>query len=309
MAESALVVRALCKQYGGALAVDHIDMRIERGQIYGLVGKNGAGKTTLIRMITAQTMPQSGEIELFGASGKELGRMRARMGSIVETPSFYPYLTAYQNLEYYRLQRGITLKNCVEETLQIVGLADTKEKKFKNFSLGMKQRLGLGLAIMSQPDLLMLDEPINGLDPMGIVQFRDILQRLNAEKHVTILISSHILTELSNLATHYGFIERGRMMQQISAKEIGERCQECLEIVVDDATRACVALEQRLNCREYEAFPENRIRVYAFVREPARVAKALTDGGAAVSAINTHTTNLEEYYMDLLKQANSAQGV
>ena len=230
MAENVLVTRRLCKQYGPAIAVDHIDMRIEKGQIYGLVGKNGAGKTTLIRMIASQSVPTSGEIELFGATGKSLGRMRARTGAIVETPSFYPYLTASQNLEYYRLQRGIAVKNCVEDTLEMVGLADTKDKKFKNFSLGMKQRLGLGLAIMSQPDLLLLDEPINGLDPMGIIEFRDILLQLNADKNITILISSHILSELSNLATHYGFIEKGRMIQQISAKEISERCRECLEL-------------------------------------------------------------------------------
>ncbi len=307
MAENVLVTRRLCKQYGPAIAVDHIDMRIEKGQIYGLVGKNGAGKTTLIRMITSQSVPTSGEIELFGATGKSLGRMRARTGAIVETPSFYPYLTASQNLEYYRLQRGIAVKNCVEDTLEMVGLADTKDKKFKNFSLGMKQRLGLGLAIMSQPDLLLLDEPINGLDPMGIIEFRDILLQLNADKNITILISSHILSELSNLATHYGFIEKGRMIQQISAKEISERCRECLELVVDDTTRAAVALEQRLNCEEYEIFPENTIRIYSFLKEPALVTRALTDSGVAISAINTHGSNLEEYYLSLLKQADGAE--
>lgn len=308
MAENVLALRGLCKQYGSATVVDRVDMCIQKGQIYGLVGKNGAGKTTLMRMITAQTAPQAGEIELFGATGKALPRMRARTGSIIETPSFYPFLTAHQNLEFYRQQQGIAIKNCVQETLQLVGLADTQNKKFKNFSLGMKQRLGLGLAIMGQPDLLLLDEPINGLDPMGIIQFRDILLRLNTEKGVTILISSHILSELSNLATHYGFIDQGQMLQQTSAQEISERCQECLEFIVDDVAQAAVALERQLGCRDYQVFPEGRIRVYAHLHDPARVTRALTDGGVAISSIQSHKTDLEAYYLDLLQQSGSEKG-
>lgn len=308
MAEDVLVVRRLCKKYGAALVADHIDLRIERGQIYGLVGKNGAGKTTLLRMITAQTRPLSGEIELFGATGKALDRMRSRIGAIVETPSFYPFLTAYQNLEYYRRQRGLALKRCVEDTLQAVGLAETKSKKYKDFSLGMKQRLGLGLAIMGRPDLLLLDEPVNGLDPMGIIQLRNILLRLNAEQNVTILISSHILSELANLATHYGFMDKGRMIQQVSAQEISARCQECLELEVDDVNRAAVALERQLGCKDYEIFPENRIWVYAFQRDPVRVTKALTDGGVAITAIHTHGTDLEGYYTGLLARTDAEGG-
>ena len=170
MAEQVMEARGLTKRYGNALAVDHVDLHLEKGQIYGLVGRNGAGKTTIIRMITAQTTPTEGEITLFGANTpKALASMRARTGAMVETPSFYPYLDARQNLEYYRIQRGIPGKHAVEEALEAAGLTDTGKKKFKHFSLGMKQRLGLALALMNRPDFLLLDEPINGLDPEGIV--------------------------------------------------------------------------------------------------------------------------------------------
>ena len=304
MADNVLVTRGLCKRYGATMAVDHVDLRVEHGQIYGLVGKNGAGKTTLMRMITSQSRPSGGEIELFGASDpRSLGRMRERMGAVIETPSFYPFLTAEQNLEYYRLQRGIAGKDCVKEALRLVGLGDTRNKKFKQFSLGMKQRLGLALAILGSPDLLLLDEPINGLDPMGIVQFRDLLLRLNAERQITILISSHILSEIANLATHYGFIDGGRMLQQIAARDIEECCRECLELTVDDAPKAAVSLESRLYCTSYEILPENRIRIYAFLEDPVKVTAALTEDGVRVHTINTRGTNLEDYFLRLLERS------
>ena len=209
MAEYVLVTRALTKRYGAAAAVDGVDLAVEKGQIYGLVGRNGAGKTTIIRMLTAQTVPTTGEIELFGqATEKGLATARARTGAMVETPSFYPYLTARENLEYYRRQRGIPGAQCVDRALEQVGLHDAGKKKFKQFSLGMKQRLGLALALMNHPDLLLLDEPINGLDPEGIVEFRNILLELNRQRETTILISSHILSELSNIATHGAGLRR-----------------------------------------------------------------------------------------------------
>ncbi len=209
MAERILATRQLTKRYGHTAVLQRVDMHIEQGQIYGLVGKNGAGKTTLMRLIAAQSLPSEGVIELFGkTSPRDLNAQRARVGAIIETPSFYPFLTAEQNLEYYRIQRGIPSRASVGEALELAGLSGAARKKFKHFSLGMKQRLGLALAVMGDPELLLLDEPINGLDPMGIVQFREILQNLNAQRRVTILISSHILSELSNLATHYGFLDR-----------------------------------------------------------------------------------------------------
>lgn len=303
MQESVLITRQLCKRYGEFMAVDHVNLRVEKGQIYGLVGKNGAGKTTLMRMITSQSIPTSGDIELFGQTSKKgLREARGRLGAVVETPCFYPFLTAKENLEYYRIQRGIPGKTCVEEILELVELGDTGKKKFKNFSLGMKQRLGLALAMMSRPDLLILDEPINGLDPMGIVHFRKVLWRLNEEAHITIMISSHILSELSNLATHYGFIDEGRLLQQTTAKEIQQACRECIEIVVDDTAKAAAALEKELQCRDYEVLPENHIKVYAFLGEPAKITQALIRSDVNIVEINSRGANLEDYYLSLLKQ-------
>ena len=301
MSEIVLALRGLTKRYGNHLAVDHVDLSLEQGQIYGLVGRNGAGKTTIIRMITAQTIPTGGEIELFGATGeRELGQMRQRTGVMVETPSFYHYLTARENLEYYRLQRGIPGRHVTEEALEDVGLAGTGKKKFKNFSLGMKQRLGLALALMNRPDLLLLDEPINGLDPEGIVEFRNLLLELNRQRETTILISSHILSELSNVATHYGFLDQGHMLEQISAQKLREKCRACLQLTVDDASKAALALEQRLDTREYEVLPGNVLRLYAFLDRPQVVTATLVEEGVALIGAESKNADLEDYFLGLI---------
>ena len=301
MAEHVLSTQALTKRYGAATAVHRVDMTIEKGQIYGLVGRNGAGKTTIIRMITAQTMPSSGTLSLFGAQEPQvLDRMRARTGAMVENPSFYPYLTAKQNLEYYRIQRGIPGPQVVEAALEQVGLADTGKKKFKHVSLGMKQRLGLALALMNQPDFLLLDEPINGLDPEGIVEFRTLLLRLNRERQITILISSHILSELENLATHYGFLDGGILVEQVSAQALKEKCRACIELQVDDAAKAALLLERELDTRDYEVLPGNVLRLYCHMDEPQRVTACLVNGGVALFAIENKGANLEDYFLSLI---------
>ena len=301
MAEIVLATRGLTKRYGGHLAVDNANITIEKGQIYGLVGRNGAGKTTLIRMITAQTVPTEGDISLFGAKDeRENRRMRARLGTMVETPGFYPYLTARQNLEYYRLQRGIPGRRAVDEVLEAVGLDKTGTKRFKDFSLGMKQRLGLALALMGRPDLLLLDEPINGLDPEGIVEFRDLLLRLNRERQTTILISSHILPELANLATCYGFLDHGVLLEQISAAGLEEKCRACLELHVDDAAKAAQVLELELGARDYEVLTPRVIRLYSHLEEPERVTKALVLGGVSLSAAESRGADLETYFLRLI---------
>ena len=299
MEASLLTTRDLCKNYRGP-AVDHVSLEVKQGQIFGLVGKNGAGKTTLIRMATGQTMPTSGELALFGeTSVRGLERMRGRLGCMVETPSFFPYLTARENLEYYRIQRGIPGKESVEKALQQVNLTDTGRKKFKNFSLGMKQRLGLALAIMGRPDLLLLDEPINGLDPMGIVEFRDILLNLNRDQGTTILVSSHILSELSNLATHYGFLEKGRLLEQVSAEEIRSRCRDCLEIRVDDAAKAVTALE-KLEVRDLEVLTDGVIRLYSHLDKPQVISRALAEAEVALFGLNQRGSSLEDYFLNLV---------
>lgn len=305
MAEPILVARGLTKRYGAALAVDHADITLSRGEIYGLVGRNGAGKTTIIRMAAAQTPPTTGELELFGTTGeRELEKVRSRTGAMVEIPSFYPYLTARENLEYYRRQRGIAGGGTVEDALEQVGLAETGKKKFKAFSLGMKQRLGLALALMNRPELLLLDEPINGLDPEGIVEFRNLLLELNRQYQTTILISSHILTELQNLATCYGFIDKGRMLDQLTAAQLAEKCRNCLELRVDDAPRAAALLERELGIRDFEVLPGGIIRLYEGLTEPQKVTRLLVEREIALSGMEHRGANLEDYFLNLIGGAH-----
>ena len=291
----------LKKAYGACMALDGVNMQVRRGDIYGLVGRNGAGKTTIIRMVAGQAPVTSGEITLFGESTNTgLNRVRARTGAMIEIPSFYPYLSARENLEYYRRQRGIPGKQVVDEALTQVGLADTGKKKFKAFSLGMKQRLGLGLALMNHPDFLLLDEPINGLDPEGIVEFRNIILNLNRERGTTILISSHILSELSNVATSYGFIDKGQMLEQISAAALHEKCRACLEITVDDPAKAAAALERELGTTAFEALPNGVLRLHEYLDAPQKVLLVLTQAGIAISNLENKSTDLEEYFLKLI---------
>lgn len=301
MSEAILQTQELTRRYGHTLALDRASITVEKGQIFGLVGRNGAGKTTLIRLISGQSIPTSGQISLFGqTSDSGLNRARSLTGAMVEIPSFYPYLTARQNLEYYRIQRGIPGKNCVDEALELVNLTDTGKKKFKTFSLGMKQRLGLALSLMNQPEFLLLDEPINGLDPEGIVEFRELLLRLNRERQTTILISSHILPELANLATCYGFIDKGVMLEQISARDLQEKCRACIEVQVEDASAAALVLEQKLGTRDYEVLPGNILRLYSFLDQPQTVSRVLVEGGAALLSIESRGANLEDYFLSMI---------
>lgn len=301
MKETILKTKDLTKRYKKQVAVDNVNLEIKKGDIYGLVGKNGAGKTTLLRMISGLTIPTEGGLELFNEASQEgLNQSRMRTGSIIETPSFFPYLSARKNLEYYRIQKGIPEKGVVDEALELVGLTDTGNKKFKNFSLGMKQRLGLAFAIMGSPDLLILDEPINGLDPTGIVEFREVLKKLNKEKDITIIISSHILLELSQLAKTYGFIHEGKLIEQISAKELEEKCKRCLSIKVNDPNKAVVIIEEKLDTHNYHVLNDNEIRLFDFVDKPETVTQTLVTNGVMISSISQTGVNLENYFIELI---------
>lgn len=301
MTNIVLKTRNLSKKYHSHIAVDNANLEIKQGDIFGLVGKNGAGKTTLLRMITGLTMPTNGEIELFSETSEEgLNKSRMRTGSIIETPSFFPYLSARKNLEYYRIQRGIPENNIVEDALKLVGLENTGNKKFKNFSLGMKQRLGLAHAVMASPDLLILDEPINGLDPMGIVEFRDILLKLNRERNITIIISSHILSELAQLATSFGFIHDGRFIEHISSKELKEKCKSSISVKVDSTEKASAIIETQLDCKRYEVLNNNEIRIYEYIDKPEVVSQVLVENGVMLYSLNQIGANLENYFIDLI---------
>lgn len=302
-----LQTRNLTKEYGNYKANNNLSFTVHAGDIYGLVGKNGAGKTTLLKMISGLALPTSGELEMFGQTGTAgLCRERSRTGCMIEEPSFFPYLSASKNLEYIRLQRGIPGKECIARALEFVGLSDTGSKKFKNFSMGMKQRLGLACAIMARPDVLILDEPINGLDPMGIAEFRNIIMRLNKEYNTTILISSHILGELSQIATVYGFINSGELVEQISAKELAQKCQSRLTVKVDDTAKASVVLEKQLSCKDYEVTENGILYIGQFMDNPKMLNEAFVRNGIGVSHLSVSGLSLEEYFINLVGGSKNA---
>lgn len=301
MDETIFRASGLCKRYKNTLALDHVDLELRRGEIYGFIGENGAGKTTMLRILTGLTYPSSGTISLFGCSQeKELNRQRRRIGCTIEGPSVYPDLTARQNLEVQRIQRGVPGEKCVDEILETVKLTGTGKKKAGDFSMGMKQRLGLGIALLGKPELLILDEPLNGLDPMGIVEVRELIERLSRERNMTFLISSHILSELSRLATCYGIIHQGKMLEQISAQKLNEKCKKHIRIQTNDAARAAAILETQLHTEKFEVLPGNTIQLYDFLDDIGAVSAALSAGGVILEEISPQGDSLETYFTRLI---------
>lgn len=299
MKEVILKTYNITKKYGNQVAVNNVNMTIKKGEIYGFIGQNGAGKTTLIRLITGLIHKTGGEIELLGATGEnELNKSRTMVGSLIETPSFYTNMTARENLEVSRLVRNIPGKKCIDEVLELVGLKDVEKKKVKNFSLGMRQRLGIANALMGNPKLLILDEPINGLDPMGIVEIRELLKKINKEKDMTILISSHILSELSELATTYGIISNGKLIEEITAEELAEKCRQYIDLKVDDTSRAVTLLERELGISDYEVLEDKKIKVFSNLENVGEINSILSKSGVIVQSISIKGENLEEYFMN-----------
>lgn len=289
----------ITKKYGEQLAVDNVNMTIKKGDIYGFIGQNGAGKTTLIRLITGLIHKSGGEIELLGANEEnELNKARTMVGSLIESPSLYTNMTARENLEVSRLVRNIPGKKCIDEVLELVGLKDVEKKKVKNFSLGMRQRLGIANALMGNPKLLILDEPINGLDPMGIVEIRELLKKINKEKDMTILISSHILSELSELATTYGIISNGKLIEEITAKQLSKKCRQYIDLKVDNTARAVILLERELGISNYEVLEDSNIKVFSNLDNVGEVNSLLSRSGIIVESISVKGENLEEYFMN-----------
>lgn len=297
MNDYVLTTSQLSKKYQKNMALDKVSVKIKKGSIYGFIGQNGAGKSTLIRVITGLAYPTAGTFELFGKNNEpDIIEARKRIGTIIEGPALYPQMTAKENLEAHRLLKGIPGKECIDKTLKLVGLQDTGKKKAKNFSLGMKQRLGLAIALLGDPEFLILDEPINGLDPMGVVEIRELLKKLNREYGITILISSHILSELHLLATHYGIIHKGELLEQLSAKELQEKCQQYLHIKVDDPSKAATIIESRLSAPDFEVMPDGTIKLFASVDAPRKVSKMLTDEGLIIEEFMPMGEDLETYF-------------
>lgn len=295
-----LEISNLTKTYHGQHAVNNMSLNVQKGDIYGLIGQNGAGKTTLMRMITGLAQPTSGSITLFGESyGRGLQHARSRMGAIIEMPALYPNLTAHQNLEYYRIQRGIPDKRIIESALAAVGLADTGRKQFKDFSLGMKQRLGLALATLNSPDFIILDEPINGLDPMGIVEVRNMIQSLSSQG-ITILLSSHILSELALVANKFAFMHKGQLVKSITQSQLQEECKQALSIIVDDTPKAAAILETVLGINNYKQIGINELRVYEQINNASEITHQLAKEGVRISQMHEVGDSLEEYFTNII---------
>lgn len=297
--EYVLETNALTKSYRKFPALRDLCMHIPKGAIYGFVGRNGAGKTTLIRLICGLQEPTGGSYLLYGAKNTEKGiiRSRRRMGAVVETPSIYLDMTARENIRLQYLVLGMPSEDGITELLQLVGLADVGKKKVKNFSLGMRQRLGIAVALAGNPDFLVLDEPVNGLDPQGIIEMRELILRLNRERGITVLISSHILDELARLATHYGFIDGGHMVKEMSAEELELRCRKCVRIEVSD-TRALARVLDGFGAK-YSIVDHTQADIYTELPVTTLV-EALAKEGCSVGTIRKQEESLESFYLNLV---------
>lgn len=297
--EYVLTTNSLSKQYRHFKALNGLSMRVPKGSIYGFIGKNGAGKTTLIRLICGLQEPTSGEYSLYKISNnnKSIEKSRRRMGAVVETPSIYLNMTAEENIkEQFRII-GLPSFEGVTEILKLVGLENTGKKKAKNFSLGMRQRLGIAIALAGDPDFLVLDEPVNGLDPQGIIEMRELILKLNRERQITFLISSHILDELSRLATHYGFIDSGRMVKEISAEDLENACRKCSRIKVTDI-KALVRVLDKMGF-EYSVIDENSADIFAKINI-TKLTLALAEENCEVLSLAERDESLESYYINLI---------
>ena len=297
--EYVLQTSALGKSYRGFKALDNFNISVPKGAIYGIVGKNGAGKTTLLRLICGLQMPTYGTYSLYGINdgSPEIVKARRRMGAVVETPSIYLDMTASDNLKQQCRILGLPDYSCVEELLDLVGLSGTGKKKAKNFSLGMRQRLGIAVALCGDPDFLVLDEPVNGLDPQGIVEIRELILKLNRERDITVLISSHILEEMHKLATHYGFIDGGCMIREISAEELEATCRKCIRADVSDTQATALVLDKMQ--LEYKILDNKQVDIYDAVNM-SKLISALSEKGCEVFSVQNHDESLESYFLSLV---------
>lgn len=278
-----------------------VNITIHRGDIYGLVGRNGAGKSTLMNIISSLSMKDSGKVYLFGKDIDQSRDTKKRMGCMIESPAFYPNLTAYENLEYYCILKGIIDKGKIQEVLAKVKLDTVGKKKYKQFSLGMKQRLGIALAILNNPDFIILDEPINGLDPLGIREIRETLLQLQQE-NITILISSHILSELYLVANKFGILEGGTIVKELTKEQLDLDCSRCLCIKVNDIKKACVLIEEKLQTTNYKVINDQEIRIYEQLDKAHIISKLLIDNGMELYKLSELAISLEDYFKTLIRE-------
>ena len=293
----------LTKKYKDFTALNNANITINKGDIYGLIGKNGAGKTTLMKVITTLTNKTNGEFYLFDKDDSDLTETKRRIGCLIENPAFFENLTAYQNLKYYAIQKGIVDYSQIDKVLDLVKLSDSKNKKFKTFSLGMKQRLGIAFAMLDNPDFVILDEPINGLDPILISELRETLKKLNEESNITMLISSHILSELYLLANRFCFIEKGKIIKELSKEELDVECSRAIVIKTNNVKETSLILEKELNTKNYKVIDKHEVRLYDYLDNSGKVNKELTKNDIDVISIYESGISLEDYFKSILKEA------
>lgn len=296
--EYLLTTHHLTKTYGRHKAVDGVSLHLRQGDIYGLIGRNGAGKTTLLKLLSGLAAPTAGDFTLFGATGRHARAYLSRVGTLIEAPGIYPNLSAAENLKLKCLALGVRRRNAASDLLDTVGLARTGRKPVRHFSLGMKQRLGIALALVGDPDLLILDEPINGLDPQGIAEVRETLYHLNRDRNITPILASHILEELAKIATHYGILHDGALLQELTRQELLEKCGERIELQTSDTRRACTVLEG-LGITQYKVVDRDTICIYERLHDGGAITMALAQAGVQTTGITVQNEALEDYYLNL----------
>ena len=305
MAEYVIETQNLSKSYGDFQAVQNVDMNVEKGKIYGLLGRNGAGKTTTMCMLLGLTEPTEGSIKLFGLDardGKNRKEIYTKIGSIIETPGFYPQLNAHENLKIFSKLRGDYNPENIEKVLKLVNLSDEK-KPFRNYSLGMKQRLGLAAALVHEPELLILDEPINGLDPAGIVEIRDMLLDITSKLGITVLISSHILSEIELLADEIGIISQGKLIKELTKEELGEQSTKSVIIEVDNIGLAEDMMIKNGYVKDSDfKVDNNEIILLTDIDSRSKINESFVNNGIQVNELHLKEENLEEYFMRLINE-------
>jgi ABC-2 type transport system ATP-binding protein len=298
MSDAVIELKELSKQFKANKAVHKASFKIRRGEIFGLIGQNGAGKSTLLKMIGGLIYPTSGEIRFFNQDSGKSKLYYERMGLLIEDAGLFPSYTAYRNMELLAIFYGIkNRKKQINKLLDLVGLESANKKKVKDFSMGMKQRLGIAIALLGSPDVLILDEPINGLDPQGIKEIRELILELK-KKGLTIILSSHILEELSKVATRYAIIHHGKIMEAISKKELMLKCEERIEIEVDDAKEVVPILERSLNVQDYKVPNQQKVYIYDTHVENHQIIQRLSAEGIAIHSINKYKQSLEQYFLE-----------
>lgn len=303
MSQTILTIKNMSKTYGKAKVVDNFSLEVKKGHICGLIGPNGAGKTTIMKMMAGLTLPDNGEMSLWGDS-TNLDKNRKRMSFMIESPIIDPEMTARQNLTYLRYVRGVADKNKIDEVLEFTGLSDTGKKRAKHFSLGMKQRLGIAMSLLTDPEIMVLDEPVNGLDPEGIVEVRHMLQKLSNERNVTIIISSHLLSELSELCTDYTIINHGKLITSLSAEELSEQCKSYICVRTDNMEKTTAVLEEKLSLKDYKVFHDEELHIFEKLDKVALISKTITDNGIVITKLCEEHASLEEFYLSKVGDDN-----